>query len=177
MLAGKQTPGFWDPCRALQSLCGSTSRHKHQACQDWPLYKSLAPHPANAYLLHGQALEMRLSLNTRTNSQMNKTNNKFYFNSNSRDLRNRDNQKSRKQRLQEVGTALGLCVTALQMAADIMGGPILAQLGLQASTSTIWLPRTFWNPKPPRSGPQAHAPRALFLQANPAVSPDAAPSG
>ncbi|KAK9828173.1 hypothetical protein WJX74_001693 [Apatococcus lobatus] len=78
---------------------------------------------------------------------------------------------------QEVGTALGLCATALQMAADTMGGPILAQLGLQASTSTIWLPRTFWNPKPPRSGPQAHAPRALFLQATPAASPEATAAG
>lgn len=79
--------------------------------------------------------------------------------------------------VQEVGTALGLCATALQMAADIMGGPILAQLGLQASTSTIWLPRTFWNPKPPRSGPQAHAPRALFLQATPMLPSDAVSAG
>ncbi len=78
---------------------------------------------------------------------------------------------------QEVGTALGLCIKALQMAADIMGGPVLAKLGLQASTSTIWLPRSFWNPKPPRSGPQAHAPRALYLQTTQAAAPAAAAAG
>ncbi|CAL8469761.1 g9303 [Coccomyxa elongata] len=50
---------------------------------------------------------------------------------------------------QETGTVLGYLAQFLQLAAFYLDGPLLHTLGLQGSTSSIWAPRSFWDPEPP----------------------------
>ena len=53
---------------------------------------------------------------------------------------------------QETGTVLGYLAQFLQLAAFYLDGPLLHTLGLQGSTSSIWAPRSFWDPEAPTEG-------------------------
>ena len=44
---------------------------------------------------------------------------------------------------------LGYLTLFLRLAADYLGGPLLHTLGFQASTSALWVPKSFWDAGPP----------------------------
>ena len=52
---------------------------------------------------------------------------------------------------------LGYLTLFLRLAADYLGGPLLHTLGFQASTSALWVPKSFWD-----AGPPAEAARHLL---------------
>lgn len=50
---------------------------------------------------------------------------------------------------QETGTVLGYLAQFLNLAAFYFDAPLLHTLGLQGSTSSLWVPRSFWDPHAP----------------------------
>ncbi|KAK9907569.1 hypothetical protein WJX75_006157 [Coccomyxa subellipsoidea] len=57
---------------------------------------------------------------------------------------------------QETGTVLGCLAQFLHLAAFYLDGPLLHTLGLQGSTSSLWVPRSFWEAGPPTENAVHH---------------------